>query len=153
MDILNSMSSAFSLASQFGNIPVSFITNTGSSLYRTLSCYLSGSTSCPAVATDMLNQLSAQFSSASSFFSTGWSYTINYLWYFIPDGGGFPTVVHTAAQQFGQAMASWAFILPVHDLVTIMFLIFTIKAVQITWYLTKVVVAIARGGYNPVSRF
>jgi len=144
MDIFTSL---LNFTNYIGNLPISFLGSATSAIGDTFSCLLNNgfSSGCTALPNNFFSEVAGVFTDPISFFSTGLAHTIQYLWYFLPDGGAFPTIIHTAAQTLGGAMANLAFILPVHDLITILFLIFTIRATLILYYLTKTVIGLIRG--------
>jgi len=105
----------------------------------------------PPEVTEMLTGIGSNLPNTTGFIGNLISKPLALIFNFLPDGGGFPTVFHTASIYFGNTLASVNWLLPVADLIYCVSFVFSIQLMLWGLHIMRVFVSFIRG--IPVDRF
>jgi len=114
-------------------------------------CFNGSCGATPADVTQILTGIGSNLPNVASFIGSGLSKPLAVILNFLPDGGGFPTIFHTATQYFGNMLASVNWLLPVSDLIYCVTFVLSIQILLWTLHIMRVFVSFVRG--IPVDRF
>lgn len=126
--------------------PVGLAANSIASTYTWLTnCFGGVCGVTPSSVTEMFTGIGSSLGSTVSYLGSTLGSLLLGIFSYLPQGGGFPTIFHTAAQSFGSTLSSVDFIFPASALVYCLTLILSVKLALWSFHLIRVGVSFVRG--------